>query len=55
MLTNLDELLSSYNLDDVAYRAKFKDADTSVCKKRQIDILHLFQTKKKRKEYCSNR
>ena len=33
MLTALYKLLSSYKSDDVAYRAKFKDADTSVCKK----------------------
>lgn len=33
MLTALDKLLSSYNSDDVAYRAKFKDVDTSVCEK----------------------
>ena len=33
MLMTLDDLLSSYNPDDVAYRAKFKDVDTSVCKR----------------------
>ena len=33
MLTTLDKLLSSYDSVDVAYRAKFKDADTSVCEK----------------------
>lgn len=41
MLTTLDKLLSSYNLDDVAYRAKFKDADISVCK-RTTDKYFLF-------------
>lgn len=33
MLTALDKLLSSYNLDDVAYKAKFKDAGTNACEK----------------------
>lgn len=33
MLTTLDKLLSSYNSYDVAYRAKFKDADTRICEK----------------------
>ena len=56
MLTPLDKLLSSYNLDDVAYMAKFKDVDTNVYEKATDRyFFYSFLTKKKRKEYCSNR
>ena len=50
MLTALDELLSSYNSDDVAYRTKFKDVDTSVCEKTTDKYFLFIPTKEEAKK-----
>ena len=50
MLTALDNLLSSYNSYDVAYRAKFKDAGTNACEKTTDKYFLFIPTKEEAKK-----